>query len=133
LVKGAKANQTHTMISTIQFTWSGDNVSTVVITDKFDGIVVGDNTTFELTYDNKKNPYYHANSGGDVDFANFSKNNITKAVEKGEDEANYTYTYDKNDFPTTVTTIQEFTDSGWWGGGIYNVKRETKSTIVYKK
>lgn len=86
--------------SSYSIEWNGDNISKIKYSDGNEWLEI------ELTYDNKKNPFYgFLNSGFDEEF--FSKNNITREIwteyDEGEmeiDTDTYTYTYDGN-WPTS--------------------------------
>ena len=93
----------------LQFSWSGDNVSEIVAT--FEEEI----QTVTFQYDSKNNPHkgflgvYSFDPGEEIQegYMFMSKNNITKVTlcmddEKEEIIINFTYQYDRNDYPTMI-------------------------------
>ena len=107
--KARKSGAKEVSISTVDFTWDGDNISKMVFKED------SETATATYTYDNKNNPYqgfmYVIDcllEDGPI-FTN--ENNIVKAVYqysdnagKGSNELNFTYTYDGK-WPTSRSMV----------------------------
>lgn len=101
-------------------TWDKDNISKIVITEKY-GSFGQETITSEYKYDNYNNPYYGftpGESGETTGAGCYSKNNITRTTtlyqsidangsEKGTEMINYTYTY-KGKYPVTCSQTGGF-------------------------
>lgn len=140
--KSAKAEED---FMTYNFTWDGDNISTMEIK----GWITA---TIDYQYDNKKNPYYHLYStemieGSEFGMINLSKNNITSATLKinfmGMSETEtveFEYTYE-NKYPATCTSrvpVQGYSyeqdpATGEWIQTEYNYFEVTTTTFNYTK
>jgi len=103
----ASANRTEKDIDvfTLQFTWDGDNVSKLIVTQE------GNMGTAALQYDSKNNPLkgfhnLYSDTYESDGIMNWSKNNVTKEIVTETDGENnvldYTYQYNDNDYPTMV-------------------------------
>lgn len=96
LAKGAKSSD----VTTMSFTWDGDNISKQVISSE------GMTQTATYTYDNKTNPYkgfvYALYDAGVLDWGN--KNNVLTE----------TYTYNQEGETGTYTYNYEYTYDGKW-------------------
>lgn len=83
----------------IDFTWDGDNVSSVH----------GDGHTDTFTYDGKNNPYCGSfliveGSGG----VSLSKNNVTKAYRNGKLDYEYSYEYNSKGYPVKKISTNDW-------------------------
>ena len=89
---------------TIKMTWDGDNVSKTEYTDDDDYF-----ETIQYSYDKNKNPFYGCYTTGiyDEDYQHemASKNNVVSEIWDDGDHVEYTYQYDKKNFPTSKTLI----------------------------
>ena len=136
-----KSTKATTRTVTVDFEWSGDNVSKIKLIQKYEDLILF-TATSTCTYDNKLNPFYHSPMffGELFDTGSFSKNNLTKVVSTSkyawEDEVettetNYTYYYDGK-FP--VKQISESTEV-WYSeyyGTTVTSKRNQVTYFVYK-
>ena len=80
------------------FTWTDNNITRIIVTEIEDG--GNDTDIYNLTYDNKKNPFYGFLDGEDallLEGGNFCENNILG----WDNDAPYVYEYDQNDYPTS--------------------------------
>ncbi len=95
-------------------TYTGDNLTKVQYEEDYYDIHIA--MTQTMQYDNMKNPYFGINFCL-ADFLGYTKNNITKVTSttvytggyEGTDtyELNYTYQYNKYDFPTSISVEDE--------------------------
>lgn len=122
-IKMHKTTNIEKMIHVVELTYSGNNVSKVKTTSTYQNDEPI-STMSEYTYDNKKNPYYHALcliSDGVASITSYSENNIlssssqilsTDTTINKIKTASYIYEYNSNDFPTK----QEIRVEGMAGG-----------------
>lgn len=111
-------DQKGTILTEITLEYEGDNVSQFKIyypDDYYEPYTVN----YVFTYDDKKNPYYHAfqllpTSSGIVFGLLFSKNNVLSCYDTSEPEnvINYKYTYE-DDFPETKFYTETY-DNGYY-------------------
>ena len=108
------------MTVTLNVEWDGENIS------KISGTAMDETMTMTFKYDNKNNPFYGL-FGIDfllnesiVPYQAMSCHNITHLtltyVEDGEEEsesADYSYTYNNKDFPTTKVLEEVMTMTDW--------------------
>jgi hypothetical protein len=93
----------------VVYSYTGDNVTQITIYDADDVVV----ETYNLTYDDKTNPYYKTGFGGDdfvYSYLNQSKNNpISKTHVELDETITYEYTYSAKGVPLTrlVSTESE--------------------------
>lgn len=81
--------------TTMSLTWDGKNVSKCDIITTINGVSNTETTSY--TYDNGKNP---VRNFLDLDYSSLTKNNVLQAT-TGKNVLNYTYQYDKHDYPTS--------------------------------